>query len=76
MKKVVFSAVLLLCLMVIVAAADFRSIPYMLESRPSKSKCVGYTIIEFDKGIDCHGDTISLVRRNGYAERVRHQTQL
>ena len=69
----VFSAVLLLCLLMIITAADLRTLPYLLEARPAKNKCLGYTIIEFDKGIDCHGDTIVLMRRNGYAERVSHR---
>ena len=32
---------------------------------PKKKKCIGYTIIEFGKGIDCNGDTVKLVRVNG-----------
>jgi hypothetical protein len=68
MKKVLFSAVVLVCLVMIAVAADFRSLPYL--NNPSEKDCVGYTIIEFDKGIDCHGDTIKLIRRNGFAERV------
>ena len=76
MKKVVFSAVLLVCLFMMIAAADFRSLPYLLEARPAKNNCVGYTIIEFDKGIDCRGDTITLTRRNGFAEKVSHHRKL
>ena len=30
-----------------------------------KKKCLGYTIIEFGKGVDCNGDTVKLVRKNG-----------
>jgi len=67
MKKVFFSAVVLVCLVMIMVAADFRSIT-LLDGPPRT--CQGYTIIEFDKGIDCHGDTIRLVRTNGYAERA------
>ena len=68
MKKVLFSAVVLVCLVMIAVAADFRSLPYI--TSPNRNDCVGYTIIEFDKGIDCHGDTIKLTRKNGFAERV------
>jgi len=32
--------------------------------------CCGYTVIEADKGIDCYGDTIRLVKTNGYFERA------
>jgi hypothetical protein len=30
-----------------------------------KKKCLGYTIIEFGKGLDCNGDTVRLVKKNG-----------
>lgn len=56
------------CLMMIMVAANFRSMPYLLQS--GKNPCVGYTIIEFDKGVDCYGDTIQLVRKNGFAQRA------
>ena len=69
MKKVFFLAVVLLGLTMIIVAADFRRIPGFLENPPLE-QCAGYTIIEYDKGIDCHGDTIGLVRRNGFAERA------
>ncbi len=47
--------------------ADFRTVPYVKKDR---TNCKGYTIIEYDKGIDCFGDTIQLVRKNGFAERA------
>ncbi len=30
--------------------------------------CRGYEVIEANKGIDCNGDTIQLVRKNGFFE--------
>lgn len=66
MKKLFFSVVILVCL-VGVMGADFRTSPQM---QSDKKDCIGYTIIEFDKGINCHGDTIKLIRKNGFAERV------
>ncbi len=69
MKKVLFSVVVLVCLVMIIAAANFRNIPQL--STPVRSACAGYTIIEFDKGVNCNGDTIKLERKNGFAERVR-----
>jgi hypothetical protein len=35
-----------------------------------KKFCRGYTVIEVDKGVDCNGDTIRLVKTNGYFERA------
>lgn len=69
MKKMFFMAVVLLGLVMIIVAADFRHIPGLLDNPPLED-CAGYTIIEYDKGIDCRGDTIRLVRRNGFAERA------
>ncbi len=36
-----------------------------------RKSCNGYSVLEVDKGIDCNGDTIKLVKVNGYFERVR-----
>lgn len=66
MKKVFLSAGIMLGLVLIIVAADFRRLPALT---PERNPCRGYTIIEYDKGIDCNGDTIRLVRRNGFAER-------
>ena len=57
----------------IIVAADFRRIPALLDAPSRKNPCTGYTIIEFDKAIDCYGDTIALMRKNGFAERVTAQ---
>ena len=35
-----------------------------------KSNCKGYSVIEVDKGIDCNGDTIKLIKINGFFERA------
>jgi hypothetical protein len=35
-----------------------------------KRTCVGYSVIEADKGIDCNGDTIKLVKVNGFFQRA------
>ena len=70
MKKMLVLAGVLLGVVMIMVAADFRPIPALLDL-PAR-KCSGYTIIEFDKGINCDGDTISLVRKHGFAQPVRH----
>jgi hypothetical protein len=71
MKKVFLSIVIFVCLVMVIVAADFRTIPDLLQQPPPpKKNCSGYTIIEFDKGINCQGDTVKLVRKHGYAELV------
>jgi hypothetical protein len=37
---------------------------------PVKKTCSGYSVIEVDKGIDCNGDTIKLVKVNGFFQRA------
>jgi hypothetical protein len=69
MKKMFFLAVVLLGLLMIIVAADFRRLPGLLGT-PQGEACAGYTIVEYDKGIDCRGDTIRLIRRNGFAQRA------
>lgn len=70
MKKVFLVVIVFVSLAMIVVAADFRHIPNLLKRESLKKPCVGYTIIEFSKGIDCYGDTVNLVRKNGFAERA------
>jgi hypothetical protein len=74
MKKMFVLTLALVCVILIMGTASFRAIPHWLTTTTTKpTKCVGYTIIAFDKGIDCYGDTIRLVRKNGYAERISDQ---
>ena len=63
-------AIVFVSVAMIVLAADFRQIPELLKGEPVRKTCQGFTIIEFDKGVDCHGDTINLIRRNGFAEKA------
>ena len=43
---------------------------YASTTTTARKFCRGYTVIEADKGIDCYGDTIRLVKTNGYFERA------
>lgn len=70
MKKVTLVVVAFVSLAMIVAAADFKQIPHLLQMETVKKSCTGYTIIEFNKGIDCYGDTVNLIRKNGFAEKA------
>ncbi|MEO5603460.1 MAG: hypothetical protein ABIR06_21245 [Cyclobacteriaceae bacterium] len=70
MKKVILVVVAFVSLAMIVVAADFRQIPHLLKMETVKKSCMGYTIIEFNKGIDCYGDTVNLIRKNGFAEKA------
>ena len=52
-------------MLVILLGADIRrkkeAQPAVLEKKP----CYGYTIVEFGKGVDCHGDPVKLVKVKG-----------
>ncbi len=73
MKRVsVFVALSLMALMVVGAVHRGSSPAAEEETKVVKKACVGYTIIEDSKGLDCNGDTIKLVRTAGFYERVRN----
>ena len=75
MKRFVVTLAALLCFTMMMTGADIRSAAKVKEARLQKVKnhCIGYTIIEVDKGIDCDGDTVRLQRVHGYYEVVaRH----
>jgi hypothetical protein len=67
MRKVVV-ALTVMVLLVVLIGADIRR-PESPNAQTlkveTKKKCYGYTIIEFGKGVNCNGDTISLVRVDG-----------
>ena len=53
----------------IVTSADFNMVPSLADvSQIRKQRCLGYTIIEAGKGVDCYGDTIMLVKQHGFYE--------
>ena len=40
------------------------------DAKAARKYCKGYSVIEADKGVDCYGDTIKLVKVNGFFERA------
>jgi preprotein translocase subunit SecD len=66
MKKL-FIAFSIIALVVILIGADIRrdQSSNLNSAVVAKKKCVGYTIIEFGKGIDCNGDTVKLIKVDG-----------
>ena len=68
MKIRILSFALASCAVLFMSGADFispdnsslRTAPY----------CSGYVVIEAGKGLDCNGDTILLVNRKGFYERI------
>lgn len=68
MKKLLFTLSILLNL-ALLSAADFQD-QRNAKSVLKKTSACGYTIVEFGKGVDCHGDTIMLKKINGLQVRA------
>ena len=60
----------ILLIVIVISAFLLTSADYKTADVPAEKKsCRGYSVIEADKGIDCHGDTIKLVKIHGFFER-------
>jgi len=60
----------ILLIIIVISAFLLTSADYKRADVPAAKKvCRGYSVIEADKGIDCHGDTIKLVKVHGFFER-------
>lgn len=64
MKRVLSLVAIGVSLCVMIIGADYRTSETTVDQ--ARRKCMGYTIIEAGKGVDCNGDTIKLVRKHGY----------
>ena len=52
-------------LIILIAPGELKPVEPGTAGIHSNGKCFGYTITEFGKGINCKGDTIRLIRKNG-----------
>ena len=52
-------------LLMMATGSGFNALPEPLE-QPAKKQCFGYTVLANNKGLNCKGDTITLVKRNGF----------
>jgi len=60
----------ILLIVIVISAFLLTSADYKTADVPAAKKfCRGYSVIEADKGIDCYGDTIKLVKVHGFFER-------
>ena len=58
-----YAAILGICMSAILLTSVSYKKP---DTKSVKKYCRGYSVIAVDKGIDCAGDTIKLVRVNGF----------
>lgn len=74
MKKVVLTLPVLVMLLALIGA-DIRGRETTTSATAPRKFCKGYTIIEFGKAIDCHGDTLRLVKVHGGQEAFKEEKQ-
>ncbi len=69
--KTIFLLFGLVLMLVVLLGADIRR-KEEASAKPviEKTPCYGYTIIEFGKGINCHGDTIRLMKVKGGGQQL------
>ena len=65
MRKLILALSFLTVLLTLIGADIRRNDSSNSNGPIPKKKCLGYTIIEYGKGIDCNGDTVKLVKKNG-----------
>jgi hypothetical protein len=58
-------ALTMIILSIALSSVSFREPEPSIQSVRKYSPSCGYTIIEFGVGIDCNGDTVKIVRKNG-----------
>jgi len=66
--------VVLVFVSILMMGSTFEETPQqpLTNIQPAKKQaCTGFTVIEASKGIDCHGDTVRLVKRGGIYEMLR-----
>lgn len=64
--KRIFTAIGIITAALVLSAVSFRG--PVAENQPVLKKyspSCGYTIIEYGVGIDCNGDTVRIVKKNG-----------
>ncbi|HYG17763.1 MAG TPA: hypothetical protein VD816_02495, partial [Ohtaekwangia sp.] len=64
MKKVFLTLSIMTAIMGVIGAGMHQS-SVSQRPAPKKNPSCGYTIVEYGKGIDCNGDTVTLVKVDG-----------
>lgn len=72
MKRAFTAISMLLVTALIMMGADFKPQETQAEV---KMHCSGYTIIEAGLAVDCHGDTVKLIKKHGFFELASRQTE-
>lgn len=63
--KTIFLLFGIVLIIISLVGADLRREKENTEPEISREPCYGYTIVEFGKGIDCYGDTVTLTKVQG-----------
>ena len=70
MKKIFLLFSIVLMLVVLLGADIRRKKEALMTPVVEKAPCIGYTIIEYGKGINCNGDTVRLVKVKGGGQEL------
>jgi hypothetical protein len=65
MKRIISTLIPILSVAFMMMGADIRP---ENEVVVVEKHCSGYTIIEAGLGVDCHGDTVTLIKTHGFYE--------
>lgn len=71
MLRVCITFVVLAFLSVVMMGSGFKETDAVVVMTPepaTRPACPGFTVIEASRGVDCHGDTVRLVKRGGFYE--------
>jgi hypothetical protein len=64
MKKVFLTLLMMITILAVIGAGLYQG-SVSQRPQPKKIPSCGYTILEYGKGIDCHGDTVRLIKVEG-----------
>jgi hypothetical protein len=75
MMKKLFTSFGIVVFAYILLSAGAYKLPVLNAVRVPKRTCIGFTVVEAGKGVNCYGDTILLTKTNGFysASSVTHQ---
>lgn len=68
MNKLLLIASVLVCLVIFLGASNPGRLHGQQHPLLRHQNCRGYTIIEYGKAVNCKGDTIKLIHKNGFGQ--------
>ena len=66
MKKFLLTCTVLILGALCLSAGIHRIPAYLNKKKTPQAACVGFTVLEATKGVNCQGDTVRLKKVNGF----------